>query len=287
MPSYRRRLHDALSPRERRLFARLDTPQKIQTFLDRLPVNFSLNGDTAMSPRRVLEARMAHCAEAAVFAAAALAYHGRPPLLMDIRALPRDQDHIVTLFRERGLWGAISKTNHAILRWRDPIYRSVRELAMSFAHEYCLPGGKKSMLSYSKPFSLARYTPKSWVVAPEDLDQLLVDLDTSPHLPVAPPLALRSRRRASRVELLSQDVVEWPEPKEKKKKKTEGTTVIADRRKLGMASPHTPLIPAKAGIQGSASRHRCAGPGVPASRRDERGDKAVGMTAQRPAGITL
>ena len=119
MPNYRRRLHDVLSPREHRLLARLDTPQKIQTFLDRLPVNFSLDGDTAMSPRRVLEARMAHCAEGAVFAAAALAYHGRPPLLMDIRALPSDQDHIITLFRERGLWGAISKTNHAILRWRD------------------------------------------------------------------------------------------------------------------------------------------------------------------------
>ena len=154
MPSYRRRLHDTLSPREHRLFARLDTPQKIQTFLDRLPVNFSLNGDTAMSPRRVLQTRMAHCSEGAVFAAAALAYHGRPPLLMDIRALPSDQDHIITLFRERGLWGAISKTNHAVLRWRDPIYRSVRELAMSYAHEYCLDGGKKSMLSYSKPFSL-------------------------------------------------------------------------------------------------------------------------------------
>jgi hypothetical protein len=163
MPSYRRRVHDLLSPREHRLFARLDTPQKIQTYLDRLPVNFSLNGDTAMSPRRVLEARMAHCA-------AALAYHGRPPLLMDIRALPSDQDHIITLFRERGLWGAISKTNHAVLRWRDPIYRSVRELAMSYAHEYCLPGGKKSMLSYSRPFSLKRYTPKDWVIAPEDLD---------------------------------------------------------------------------------------------------------------------
>src|SRR4029078_8769680 len=108
MSSYRRRLHDVLSPREHRLLARLDTPQKIQTFLDRLPVNFSLNGDTAMSPRRVLdapmaqcaeraarrvrEARMAHCAEGAVFAAAALAYHGQPPLLMDIRALPSDQD---------------------------------------------------------------------------------------------------------------------------------------------------------------------------------------------------
>ena len=218
MPSYRRRLHDVLSPREHRLFARLDTPQRIQTFLDRLPVNFSLNGDTAMSPRRVLQTRMAHCAEGAVFAAAALAYHSRPPLLMDIRALPSDQDHIITLFRERGLWGAISKTNHPILRWRDPIYRSLRELAMSYAHEYCLPGGKKSMLSYSKPFSLRRYTPKNWVIAPEDLDQLLVDLDTSPHLPVAPPRALRSRRRASRFEMMAQDAVEWPDPRKKKKK---------------------------------------------------------------------
>ena len=219
MPNYRRRLHAVLTPREHRLFARLDTPQKIQTFLDRLPVNFSLDGDTAMSPRRVLETRTAHCAEAAVFAAAALAYHGRPPLLMDIRALPSDQDHIITLFRERGLWGAISKTNHAVLRWRDPIYRSVRELAMTYAHEYCLPGGKKSMLSYSRPFSLARYAPKSWVTAADDLDQLLVDLDTSPHLPVAPRRALRARRRVSRVELLSQDVVEWPEPRKGKSKK--------------------------------------------------------------------
>jgi len=217
--SYRRRLHAVLTPREHRLFARLDTPQKIQTFLDRLPVNFSLDGDTAMSPRRVIEMRMAHCAEGAVFAAAVLAYHGRPPLLMDIRALPRDQDHIVTLFRERGLWGAISKTNHPILRWRDPIYRSVRELAMTYAHEYCLPGGKKSMLSFSRPFSLARYAPKNWVIAPEDLDQLLVDLDTSPHLPVAPPRALRARRRASRFEMLAQDAVEWPDPVKKKKKK--------------------------------------------------------------------
>src|SRR5215471_16623886 len=219
MSTYRQRLHALLSPREHRLFARLDTPQKIQTFLDRLPVNFGLDGDTAMSPRRVLQTRMAHCAEGAVFAAAALAYHGRPPLLMDIRALPSDQDHIITLFRERGLWGAISKTNHAILRWRDPIYRSARELAMTYAHEYCLPGGKKSMLSYSKPFSLRRYAPHSWVIAPEDLDWLLVDLDTSLHLPVAPQRALRKRRRASRVEMLSQEVVEWPDPRKHKKKK--------------------------------------------------------------------
>jgi len=90
---------------------------------------------------------------------------------------------------------------------------------MTYAHEYCLPGGKKSMLSFSKPFSLARYAPRSWVIAPEDLDWLLVDLDTSPHLPVAPQGALRKRRRASRVEMLSQEVVEWPDPRKNKKKK--------------------------------------------------------------------
>jgi len=213
MLAYRRRLHALLTPREHRVFARLDTPQKIQTFLDRLPVNFGLNGDTAMSPRNVLNARMAHCAEGAVFAAAALAYHGRPPLLMDIRALPSDQDHVIALFRERGLWGAISKTNHAILRWRDPIYRTPRELAMTYAHEYALPGGKKSMLSFSKPFSLARYAPSNWVVAPDDLDRLLVDLDTSPHHPIAPRHALEKRRRMSRIEMHSQDVVEWQDPR--------------------------------------------------------------------------
>ncbi|HKS86804.1 MAG TPA: hypothetical protein VJR71_15085 [Pseudolabrys sp.] len=217
--SYRQKLHAVLTPREHRLFAGLDTPQKIQNYLDRMPVNFSLDGDTAMSPRRTIAANMAHCAEGAILAAAALAYHGRRPLLMDIRALPSDQDHIITLFQERGLWGAISKTNHAILRWRDPIYRNVRELAMTYAHEYCLPGGKKSMLSFSKPFSLARYAPKSWVVAPEDLDWLLVDLDTSPHLPVAPRHVLNRRRRASRIEMQAQDVVEWANPAKKKRKK--------------------------------------------------------------------
>ena len=120
--------------------------------------------------------------------------------------------------KERGLWGAISKTNHAILRWRDPIYRSPRELAMTYAHEYALPGGKKSMLSFSKPFSLARYSPGNWVITPHDLDQLLVDLDASPHLSIAPRHALAKRRRMSRVEMLSQEVVEWQDPRKPKRK---------------------------------------------------------------------
>ena len=216
---YRNALRALLTPAERRLFARLDTPQKVQDFLDRLPANFEPDGDTAMSPRAMLKARVAHCSEGAIFAAAALAFHGRPAWLMDLRALPSDQDHIVTLFKQRGLWGAISKTNHAILRWRDPIYKSARELAMSYAHEYCLPGGKKSMLAYSRPFSLYRFAPERWVTTEDDLHWLMDELDESPHVPVAPPAAMRRRRRSPKVELQAQLVLEWPDPRKRKVKR--------------------------------------------------------------------
>ncbi len=219
-PAYRKRLRALLTPAEHRVFARLDTPQKIQTFIEKMPPNFELNGDTAMSPRTMLKARICHCSEAAVFAVAALAYHGKPAWLMDIVALPSDKDHIVTLFKERGLWGAISKTNHAVLRWRDPIYASARELAMTYAHEYNLNGGKKSMLSFSRPFSLTRYAPSRWVIAPDDLDWLLYALELSPHVPLAPTHALRKRRRMTRVELRSQDVTEWPVPRSRQVART-------------------------------------------------------------------
>jgi len=217
--AYRRTLRALLTPAERRTFAPLDSPQKIQCWLDRLPANFELDGDTTMSPRRMLQARIAHCAEAALFAAAALLYHGQPAWLMDLRALPSDQDHIVTLFRQRALWGAISKTNHAILRWRDPIYRSWRELAMSYAHEYCLPGGKKSLLAFSRPFSLTRYRPARWLTADENLHWLMDELDESPHIPVAPAWAMKMRRRSSAIELRAQDVVDWVDPRKHDKRK--------------------------------------------------------------------
>jgi hypothetical protein len=219
-PVYRKKLRSLLTPAETRALARLDTPQKIQTYIEKLPPNFELKGDTCMSPRGVLKTRTAHCAEAAVLAVAALIYHGKPAWLMDIQALPSDQDHIVTLFKERGLWGAISKTNHAVLRWRDPIYRSVRELAMSYAHEYNLNYGKKSIQAYSKPFSLARYAPARWLTATDDLYWLMEDIDDSPHLPLAPKSVLRRMRRMTRVELKSQDITEWPVPRSRRVKKT-------------------------------------------------------------------
>ena len=217
-PAYRKRLRALLTPAETRIFARLDSPARIQSFLDRLPANFGLDGDTAMSPRRVLQTRLAHCAEGAVLAAAALAFHGRPAWLVDLRALPSDHDHIVTLFKERGLWGAISKTNHPVLRWRDPVYRSPRELVMSYVHEYCLPGGKKSLLEYSRPISLTRYAPQRWLTPLEDLDWLMVALDQAPHRPVAPKAALRRQRRSTAVERRAHNQLEWPDPRKPKAK---------------------------------------------------------------------
>jgi hypothetical protein len=215
--SYRSRIAAVLTPRERQQFARLDTPQKIQSFLDRLPANFELHGDTHMSPRRLLKARVAHCTEGAIFAAACLAFHGRDAFLLDLRSLPSDQDHVVTLFKERGLWGAISKTNHAVLRWRDPIYQSPRELAMSYAHEYYLKSGRKSLIAFSRPFRVTRYAPARWVTAEDNLDWLIVALDDAPHVALAPKAALKRRRPASAFERRVTDQPEWPDPRRRKR----------------------------------------------------------------------
>jgi hypothetical protein len=216
---YREAVRALLTPAERRLFARLDTPQKIQTFLDQLPANFELKGDTHMSPRRVLIERTAHCTEGALLAAACLAFHRRPTFLMDLRALPADQDHVVALFKENNLWGAISKTNHPILRWRDPIYRTPRELAMSYAHEYFLPSGRKSLLAFSKPFAVTRYAPQRWVTAADDLHWLIAALDDSPHLALAPKRILNNRRRASALERRTAENIEWPDPRKPTRKR--------------------------------------------------------------------
>ena len=204
-------LNDLLTPAERRLFARLDTPQKIQDFLDRLPVNFEPDGDTVMSPRRMLEAGAAHCAEGALFAAAVLMFHRKPVWLVDLRARPTDHDHVIAVFKAHGRFGAISKTNHSILRWRDPIYKSVRELAMSYAHEYCLPSGQKSLLAFSRPFSLARYAPARWLTADDELHWLMDALDNSPHEDVAPKRI--RQRRSAKIEIEAQGLTEWERPR--------------------------------------------------------------------------
>jgi len=203
-----------LTPPERKLFQKLSTPQKIQDYLDTLPINFETRGETYMSVRRTLLAKTAHCFEGALVAAAALAYYGQIPLLMDLRTQKPYEDHVVALFRSGGLWGAISKTNHFMLRYRDPVYRSARELVMSYFHEYIEDDdGKKTLREYSAPFTLARYAPETWVATGENLHWLVNALDASRHFPIAPKKVLRHLRNASSAEIKASDIVEWKPPK--------------------------------------------------------------------------
>jgi len=141
---------------------RLDTPQKIQAYLHDLKQNFEVDGQSCRPVREVLRTQRAHCIEGAMLAAAALWVHGEPPLLLDMRA-QRDFDHVIALFRRNGRWGAISKTNGIGLRWRDPVYRSLRELAMSYFHEYTNRREHKTLREYSVPFDLRRMDPAIWV----------------------------------------------------------------------------------------------------------------------------
>ncbi|MBE0613270.1 MAG: hypothetical protein IH604_06360 [Burkholderiales bacterium] len=162
---------------------RLNTPEKIQAYVDAIPQNFEIGGETCLSVREVLGQRRAMCIEGAMFAAAALWVNGEPPLLMDLKAT-RDYDHILTLFRRNGCWGAISKTNHAVLRWRDPVYRSLRELAMSYFHEYCNKRHQKTLRSYSIAFDMRRLDPKTWVSQKKNCWDVGWALDTARHYPL-------------------------------------------------------------------------------------------------------
>ena len=152
-----------LSREEFAALARLDTPQKIQTFLNAVPINHELDGETILSVREVLRQRRAHCIEGALLAACSLWIHGEPPLVMHLDCDPTDYPHVLALFRRHGAWGALSKTNGACLRYRDPIYRSLRELAMSYFHEYFDKRGRTTLRSFSGAFDLRRVDPALWV----------------------------------------------------------------------------------------------------------------------------
>lgn len=205
---YAKMLKSLLSPAERAVIEKLKTPLLVQDYLDTLPINYELKGETIYSPRRVLREGKAHCIEGALFAAAALAYHGRTPWLMDFQTAPYDDDHVIALFKEDGRWGAISKTNHTILRWRDPVYLTPRELAMSYFHEYFVTDGEKTMRAFSKPYDLSRHGA-DWVVAQEDLVDLVLSLDDSPHVPIADKKAMRRLRNAGSIETKVLDLTEW------------------------------------------------------------------------------
>ena len=141
-----------LSPGDLRTLRALKTPVRIQKFIDAIEYQYA---DTAWSPARVLRERKGHCLEGALVAAAALRVNGHPPLVMDLEAV-RDDDHVVALYRERGLWGGIAKSNFAGLRFRPPVYRTLRELAVSYFEHYYNLRGERTLRAYSRPVDLSR-----------------------------------------------------------------------------------------------------------------------------------
>lgn len=198
-----------LTKQELSILRALRTPQKIQDFLDSLPINKEKNGDTCLSPRRVLRERHAHCMEGAMFAALALRLHGHRPLLMDLKTTKKDFDHVVALFRVGGFWGAISKTNHAVLRYREPIYRTPRELALSYFHEYFLDDGTKTLRSFSRPFDLSRFDKRGWMTDEDDLWYVPIALDDAPHVPLLNRAQIRKLRKADKIERDAGKLIEW------------------------------------------------------------------------------
>lgn len=203
-----------LNKTEIALLKKLNNPYKIQNWLDTIPQNFD---ETLLSPRQVMKYKKAHCIEGALFAALALAYHGQKPLILDLRANKKDFDHVVALFKIDGFWGAISKTNYPVLRFRDPVYKSVRELVMSYFHEYAtVKDGVKTLRDYSKPFDLSKSTP-SWVVE-EDLWDLAIALDESPHTKILSKKQIYKLRPLSDLEKKTSAMTQWKKQKVKNKK---------------------------------------------------------------------
>ena len=198
-----------LSPEELNILKKLNSPIKIQNFLDALPFNHEKGGETHRSVRRVLRDKTAHCIEGALLAACALEVQGEDPLLLDLVAHEPDDDHVVALYIKNGHWGAISKTNHATIRFRDPVYKTVRELALSYFHEWFMnSNGKKTLKSYSAPLKLKK-AKGNWVTAEEDIWWLDSELNRQKHFNLVPQGNRTYIRDADPMELKAGRLVEW------------------------------------------------------------------------------
>ncbi len=202
-----------LGPREFSALARLSSPAKVQAFVNAIPINHEIGGETVLSVREVLRQRRAHCIEGAMLAAAALWVHGDPPLVMHLDCDMSDYPHVVAVFRRHGAWGAISKTNGAPLRYRDPIYRTLRELALSYFHEYSNRRGHKTLRSYSIPFDLRRIDPAEWVTNAKSCWKTHDRLVELRHFPLISKRQERLLAKRDPFERKASKIVEYPRPK--------------------------------------------------------------------------
>ena len=189
------RQFQGLTPRELRTLRGLKTPAGIQRFLDELPYNLSF---TARSPQKVLRDRTASCLEGGIFAAAALRVLGFRPLIFDLEA-EQDTDHVVAIFKRRGHWGAVAKSNFTGCRYREPVYGNLRELAMSYFNVYFNLRGERTLRRYSRPVNLARFDRLNWMATQKPIWFMAEYLCEIPHIPLlAPAMEKRLTRVDSR-----------------------------------------------------------------------------------------
>ncbi len=151
------------TPSELQKFRRLKTPHGIQQALDAMPYHLA---DTAWSPRRVLRENTSHCYEGALFAAAALRLNGYPPLILDLEA-EHDTDHVIAVYQVDGYWGALAKSNYTGCRYREPVYRTLRELALSYFDTYFNLRGERTLRTFSRPVQMQRFDPLHWMTSEE------------------------------------------------------------------------------------------------------------------------
>ena len=177
------RFRSAWTGAERAVLRRLSTPERLQAWLDELPYRAE---ESTACPRTVLRERLANCWDGALFAAAALRELGYPPLLLDLRAV-RDDDHVLAVFRTGGGWGAVAKSNFVGLRFREPVYRSMRELAMSYFEDYFNADGEKTLRSYHGPFDLRRYDHLRWTFEDAHIAFISDQLDARRHIALVTP----------------------------------------------------------------------------------------------------
>lgn len=181
------------TPAELRRLRALKNPAGIQRFLDALPYHIA---HSSWSPRKVLREGTAHCLEGAIFAAAALRVLGFPPLIWDLEA-DHDTDHVLAIYNVRGCWGTVAKSNFNGCRSREPVYRSLRELAMSYFHIYFNLRGQRTLQRYSRPVNLARFDDRNWMTAETDVWFIAEYLCEIPHTEL---LAAPQVKRLTRVD---------------------------------------------------------------------------------------